>query len=56
MEGINTDVKFEALTAVKMTMLFFTSALKMETGWFSKTLVPTYKSTRRHHPEQQRHE
>jgi hypothetical protein len=29
------------------------SSLKMEAGCFSKTLVSTYKSTRRHNPEEQ---
>jgi hypothetical protein len=40
-------VRFEVLTAVKMTMLFFwvvTSTLKMETECVSETFVSTYES------------
>jgi hypothetical protein len=40
---------------MKMSMLLFwdTTALKMETICFLETLVSTYKSTRRHNPEEQ---
>jgi hypothetical protein len=44
-------VRFQVLTAVKMTMLFWFipgSALKMETLYFFETLVSSYESTRRH--------
>jgi hypothetical protein len=61
-------MRFEVLTAVKMTMLFLwvvmsyrlvgryqrfgETALNMETVCFSETLVSTYESTR-HNPEDQ---
>jgi hypothetical protein len=63
------SVGFEALTAVRMTMLLSwvvtpcrrvdtnvtSSALKMETVCFSETLVSTYESARRRIPEKRRH-
>jgi hypothetical protein len=48
-------VKSEVLTAIRATMLLFcvlTIALKMETIYFSETMVSTYESTRRQNPEE----
>jgi hypothetical protein len=52
------NVRFEDLTAVKMTMLHLwvvrpSSALKMKTVCFSEKFVSTYESTQRHNPDEQ---
>jgi hypothetical protein len=58
-----SDVRFEVLTVVKMSMLVFwivmlcgLEALKMERVCFSETLVSTYKSTWCYNPEDQYHQ
>jgi hypothetical protein len=46
------------MTVIKMkaiTEIIF-SALKMEAACSSETLVSTYESTRRHNPEERRHQ
>jgi hypothetical protein len=58
LEYLYEKVRFEVLTAVKMSMLVFwvvtpcgLVALKMEAVCSRETLVSTYKSTRRYDPE-----